>query len=231
MSSRNETPSSVVRNERLTGIAGTILFILIVSQLVITANLHSLLSVHIFVGILLSGPLLIKMCSTGFKFLLYYAGNPAFVKHGAPNIWLRLLAPFLVMMTILVFISGFALTFVGPNHMGIFFTIHAASVALWIPLVIVHIYAHIKRATRITLSDLREKARLRVKGRNARLGTNVAGLVMGAIAAVLMLPFSAPWDHWRISPEMPSPMKLGLFAAVIGIIIAIPLLRSARNQR
>ncbi|MFD1676365.1 hypothetical protein [Alicyclobacillus fodiniaquatilis] len=223
--------SSVVRNERMTAIAGTILFILIVTQLIITANLHALLSVHIFVGVLLSGPIVIKMFSTGFKFVRYYTRNPIFVKSGTPNIWLRLLAPFLVLMTLLVFISGFSLAIIGPTHMGLFFTIHAASVAIWLPLVAVHIYAHIRRATRVTFSDLRQHTSFRVKGRNGRLGINLAGLIMGAIAAMVMIPVSETWDHWRISPGFPIPLTLGLFAAVFGVFIATPLLRGVNKEQ
>ncbi|MFD1676450.1 hypothetical protein [Alicyclobacillus fodiniaquatilis] len=63
------------------------------------------------------------------------------MQNGTPNIWLRLLAPFWVLMTLLVFISGFTLAIVGPTHMGRFFTIHAPSVAIWLPLVAVQIYA------------------------------------------------------------------------------------------
>jgi hypothetical protein len=48
---------------------------------------------------------------------------------------------FLALMMLLVFISGFTLAIVGPTHMGRFFTIHAASVAIWLPLVAVQIYA------------------------------------------------------------------------------------------
>lgn len=218
--------SAVVRNERLTALAGAVLFVLIVTELVITANLHSLISVHIFVGVLLSGPLIVKMCSTGYRFFRFYTRSPSFVQKGPPNIWLRLLAPFLVFITFLVFISGFGLAFVGPTHTGLFFKIHAVSVALWLPLIAVHIYAHIRRVPRLISNDW--NGQLGVSGRNGRLGINIIGLLVGAIAAIIMIPVSAPWHHWRIGHGLPSPLTLGIIAAVFAVLIAIPLLRNAK---
>ncbi|MDQ0189785.1 hypothetical protein JI721_03880 [Alicyclobacillus cycloheptanicus] len=223
-----EKTSSVVRNERVTALAGAILFVLILIELVITANLHSLISVHVFVGVLLSGPLVVKMSSVGYRFFGYYMGSPAFVQKGAPNIWLRLLSPILVIMTILVFVSGFGLAIVGPTHMGLWFKIHAASVALWLPLIAVHIYAHIKRVPGLIASDWRRQFGNQVSGRAGRLGINVIGLAAGAVAALMMIPVSAPWRHWIIHPGLPSPLVLGIIAAVIVILVAIPLLRTTR---
>lgn len=218
---------AVIRNERLTALAGAVLFVLIVTELVITANLHALISVHIFVGVLLSGPLVIKLCSTGYRFARYYAKSPAFVQEGPPNIWLRLLAPVLVFITILVFISGFALAIVGPTHMGLFFKIHAVCVALWIPLIAVHVYAHIRKVPRLIASDWRNQRQKRVSGRAGRLGVNVFGLIVGGIAAIVMIPVSAPWSHWRIGAGLPSPLVLGIVAAVFAVLIAIPIFKKA----
>jgi len=99
----------IERNKRLTATSATVLFVLIIVELVITANLVELISYHIFVGILIAGPLVVKMCSTGHRFFSYYTKSPNFVKAGPPNILLRLLAPFLVFFTVLVMISGFGL--------------------------------------------------------------------------------------------------------------------------
>ncbi|WAH41324.1 hypothetical protein NZD89_24225 [Alicyclobacillus fastidiosus] len=220
----------VVRNERMTALAGAVLFVLIVIELVITANLHELISVHIFVGVLLSGPLIVKMFSTGYRFFRFYTRSAVFVQKGPPNIWLRLLAPFLVIITLLVFISGFGLALVGPTHTGLFFKIHAVSVALWLPLIAVHIYAHIRKVPRLIASDWSKKSEFRVPGRARRLGINSSALVVGLIAAVVMIPVSAPWRHWRISRGLPSPLLLGIIAAVFAVLVAIPLLRNTNKE-
>ncbi|MFB5189930.1 hypothetical protein [Alicyclobacillus fastidiosus] len=228
----NPTPSHtqrrstrVTRNERMTALAGAVLFVLILVELVVTANLHALISVHIFVGMLLFGPLVVKLCSTGYRFYRYYSKSPVFVQKGPPHILLRLLAPVLVFMTIVVLVSGCGLAIVGPNHAGWFLKVHAVSVCLWLPLIAVHILAHIRRASRFIASDWSKRDAKRVSGRAGRLRLNIMGLVTGAIAAVVMIPISAPWDHWHIHPGLPSPLVAGILAAACAILIAIPLFR------
>lgn len=218
------------RNERLTALAGTVLFVVIAAELVITAKLHALISIHIFVGVLLCGPLIVKLCSTGYRFFRYYTNSPVFVQKGVPNIWLRLLAPCLVLLTLLVFVSGFGLAVVGPSHTGLFLKIHAASVALWLPLVAVHVYAHIRRVPRLIANDWSHQRQVQVSGRSARVSINILGLIVGAIAAILMIPVSAPWRHWRIHEGLPSPLVLGIVAAVFAVAIAIPILRKSNIE-
>lgn len=221
--------NAVVRNERMTSMAGIVLFVLIVIELVITANLHELITVHIFVGVLLSGPLVVKMCSTGYRFFRYYSGSSVFVQKGPPNIWLRLLGPLLIFDTILVFVSGFGLALVGPAHMGLYFKVHAASVALWLPLVSVHVYAHIRRAIQAIASDWSSRPKERVSGRSGRLSVNLFALIVGTVAAIFMVPVSAPWNNWRIHSGLPSPLLAGIMASVFAVMIAIPLLRKTNK--
>src|SRR5438270_13586605 len=45
--------SGVIGNERLTALAGAVLLVLILVELVSSANLHALLPIHTFVGVLL----------------------------------------------------------------------------------------------------------------------------------------------------------------------------------
>src|SRR5258708_13183773 len=55
--------SAVVGNERMTAPARAVLLVLILVELVSSAILRTLLSVHVFVGASLSGPLVVKLCS------------------------------------------------------------------------------------------------------------------------------------------------------------------------
>ena len=48
---------AVVGNERMTALAGAVLLVLILVELVSAAILHTLMSIHVFVGVLLAGPL------------------------------------------------------------------------------------------------------------------------------------------------------------------------------
>ncbi|MCM2535323.1 hypothetical protein NDK43_26980 [Neobacillus pocheonensis] len=213
--------SPIERNKRMTAIAGTVLFVLIIVELVITAKLHELISEHIFVGILLSGPLVVKIFSTGYRFFLYYTKSPDFVRAGPPNTLLRLLAPFLVLITILVFISGFGLVLGGHAKKGLFLKIHAVSITLWLPLLAVHIYAYIRKVPGLIANDWTRKSKFRVPGREGRVGINVAALIVSGIAAIIM----TPWNAGGHGHGIPSPLVLGIVAAVIAVLIAIPLLR------
>jgi hypothetical protein len=65
--------AGVIGNERLTALAGALLLALIAAELVTAAYLHALLSLHVFVGVLLAGPLAVKLASTGYRFVGYYA--------------------------------------------------------------------------------------------------------------------------------------------------------------
>ena len=218
----------IERNKRITAIAGTVLFVLIIAELVVTMNLEGLRSQHIFIGVLLAGPLVVKMCSTGYRFFRYYTKSPEYVRSGPPNILLRILAPVLVVITILLFISGFGLAFGGDAYEGLFHTIHEVSVTLWLPLLAVHIYAYIRKATGLIANDWTSKSKYRVPGREGRLGINVAALILSGIAAIILTPWeSEGHGHW----ELPGPFALGIVASVIAILIAIPLLRLTNKKQ
>ena len=84
-----ESRSGVIGNERLTALAGAVLLVLILLELVSSANLHALLPLHIFVGVFLAGPLVVKLGSTGYRFVRYYTKSPAYVRSGPPRLPLR----------------------------------------------------------------------------------------------------------------------------------------------
>src|SRR2546430_993741 len=106
--------SGVVGNERLTALAGAVLLVLILVELVSSANLHALLPMHIFVGVLLAGPLVVKLGSTGYRFLGYYTKSPAHVRSGPPRPPPRGLGPPLLVTTPVVVGSGVGLVGAGP---------------------------------------------------------------------------------------------------------------------
>ena len=217
----------IERNKRVTAIAGIVLFVLIIAELVTTANLRGLKSEHIFVGILLAGPLVVKLYSTGYRFFRYYTKSPQYVRSGPPNIVLRVLAPFLVVITILVFISGFGLVFGGYANEEMFLKIHAVSVFLWLPLLAVHIYAYIRMAAGQIGYDWSGNSKYRVPGREGRLGINVTALILSGIAGIILTPWrSGRQGHW----ELPGPLAFGIVFAIIAFLIAIPLLRLSSKR-
>src|SRR5947209_14031579 len=140
-----ESRSGVVGNERLTALAGAVLLVLILVELVSTANLHALLPIHIFVGVLLAGPLVVKLGSTGYRFLRYYTRSPAYVRSGPPRLPLRLLAPLLLVTTLVVVGSGIGLVVVGPAQSNLLRTLHSLSVLIWLSLLAIHVVTYLSR--------------------------------------------------------------------------------------
>ncbi len=46
-------------------------------------RIRQLISVHLFVGLLLIGPVALKMASTGYRFMRYYSGNRVYRRKGS----------------------------------------------------------------------------------------------------------------------------------------------------
>ncbi len=228
---RDKTQSVVIRNERLTVWAGAIIFLIVIVELVVTANLNQFLSLHIFVGVLLTGPIVVKMSSVGYRFFGYYTKNPDFVEKGPPIFWLRLSAPFLVILTVLVFISGFGLVVVGPAHAGLFKVIHAGSVILWLPLLAIHIWGNFNKVKQSVTGDWRHTVKAQVQDRFRRFRLNTLGLLLGVMAALILYPSSTTWYHVRINHGLPGVLVAGIFAAVVAIVIAKPLLAKESQKK
>ena len=165
--------SAVVGNERLTTLAGAVLLVLIVVELVTTAALHALLSAHVLVGVLLAGPLVVKIGSTGYRFLRYYAGSPAFVRKGPPRLALRVLAPLLLATTLVLIGSGIGLLVTGPAQPGPLLAVHNISALLWLPMIAIHTFAYVWRVPRSLADDWSNLPAEPAPGRGRRLGVNL----------------------------------------------------------
>src|SRR5271156_6514170 len=98
-------------NERLTAVTGAVLIVLLAVIGVTIISISQLLWVHLFVGMLLIGPVVLKLGSTGYRFVRYYTGNPRYRRVGPPPTLLRVIAPIVVLTTIVVLVSGVALLF------------------------------------------------------------------------------------------------------------------------
>src|SRR6266568_2109243 len=220
--------SAVVGNERLTALAGAVLLVLFVVELVTVPNLSTLLSVHVLVGVLLVGPLAVKLGSTGYRFLRYYTGAPAYVRKGPPSLPLRVLAPLLLATTLVVIGSGIGLVVTGPLHPGPLLLVHGMSTLLWLPLIAIHVFAYLRRVPRLVADDWsKSSSRNEHLARGLRLGVNLSALLAGALAAVLVLPIAAPWTTWiTTTGNVPGP-----FLIIAGLLITALALLAARLLR
>ncbi|HKS70418.1 MAG TPA: hypothetical protein VJQ45_08355 [Ktedonobacterales bacterium] len=217
----------MVGNERLTALAGAVLFVLIVVELVTVPNLRALLSVHVVVGVLLAGPLAVKLGSTGYRFVRYYTRSPAYVRRGPPRLALRLLAPLLLALTLVLVGSGIGLVVTGPSRAGPLVFLHGLSTLLWLPLIAIHVFAYVRRVPRLIADDARVQSAAQAPGRGPRFGVNLGVLLLGAIAALLVLPIAAPWIPWiETAGNGPGPFLIiaGMLVTVLALLAARPLI-------
>ena len=177
-------------NERLTGSTAGVLVVLLAVEGATIVALRPLLPVHVFVGVLLIPPIMLKLASTGYRFMRYYTRHPAYQRQGPPRLLLRLLAPFLVASTLALFGTGVALIVQGPRA-GVMLALHKASFIIWFVAMTIHVLAHVLRVPAMVVADWRRPNT--VSGSTVRrallLGSVGAGVVLGIVA----LPLAHPW--------------------------------------
>src|SRR3954447_8656593 len=93
-------------NEILTGAIGAVLTVLLVAEGITIIRIGGLVTVHMFIGLVLIPPVILKLASTGYRFVRYYSGAPTYREKGPPLLALRLLAPVFVATTLGVFATG-----------------------------------------------------------------------------------------------------------------------------
>jgi len=185
-------------NERLTAATGVVLVVLLAALGVTILSIQPLIWWHVLLGMLLIPPVLLKLGSTGWRFLRYYGGAEEYVLRGPPLLGLRLLAPLVVAATLAVFATGVALLVVGPGG-GIVVGLHKASFIVWIAATGVHVLAHVRRVPGLVLADWRRRPvppEETVPGTTWR-GLLLAGtLVAGLVLALATVRYAQPWLHW-----------------------------------
>jgi hypothetical protein len=197
----NVTGGGPAGNEQLTSITGAILLVLLALIGVTIVRIGQLLWLHLFVGLLLIGPVTLKMASTGYRFARYYSHDPAYRRKGPPEILLRLIAPVVVLMTVVVFVSGVVLLFVGPADRGQLVLIHKVSFIVWGVFTAVHVLGHLPhmptslRATRRANPSLPGQQ----SGAAGRWIAIASALVGGLVLAVVLIPDFAAWTGHTVA--------------------------------
>jgi hypothetical protein len=181
-------------NEQLTASIGVILLILLAVLGITILRIGQLISVHLFVGLLLIGPIGMKMASTGYRFARYYTHDRAYRRKGPPSTPLRLIAPLVVLTTVIVFASGVALLFQGPSGRGTLSLIHKVSFFAWLAVTAVHVLCHLPRMP-ASLRAVRRSPQTPgfSPGGAGRWIALIGPLVGGLVLALVLVPDCAPW--------------------------------------
>jgi hypothetical protein len=179
-------------NEILTSATAVVLTGLLVAEGLTIVRMRGLVSAHMFIGMVLIPPVLLKLASTGYRFARYYTGSRAYRALGPPLLALRLLAPLFVATTIGIFVTG-VLLLVAGHKSDTLLEIHKVSFIVWVVLFAVHFLAYVPRVVRSLGADWGAARREAVPGAGLRgmlLAATVGG---GAALAFSLLPAMEAW--------------------------------------
>jgi hypothetical protein len=183
----------VAGNERLTAMTGAVLLVLFAAEGVTILRIHRLLTLHFFFGMLLIGPVALKVASTAYRFARFYTGSAPYVRKGPPAPLMRLLGPLVMATSLAVLGTGVALAVVGPGSDQWLF-LHKATFVLWFGVMTIHVLAYPPRLTRLLLGGQAAGRAASVPGgRGTRWLLLAASLACGLVIAVATLHLSARW--------------------------------------
>jgi hypothetical protein len=155
-------------------------------------SIHRLLFWHFLVGLLLIGPVLLKLGSTGYRFVRYYMGSLPYVHKGPPSPILRVLGPLVVLTSIAVLGTGVILDVAGRNSTWLF--LHKASFVLWFGAMTVHVLYYAPQLPRM-LSARPSGGEPRAAPREGlmRWAILAASLVVGVGVAAVTMRVAGQW--------------------------------------
>jgi hypothetical protein len=183
----------VEANARLTGMTAVLLLILLAIEGYTILRIGKLLTLHVVIGMVLVPPVLLKIGSTTWRFARYYLGAPEYRRKGPPPALLRLLGPFLVVLTLAVLGSGIALLLAPPSARSELLLIHKATFILWIAALAIHVLGHVVDTARLAPKDFYGRTRRQVRGASKRQWALVGALCLGSLLAVVVAPKVGPW--------------------------------------
>ena len=184
----------------MTGLAATVLFLLFAAEGVTVLRVHSLLTPHVVIGMIMVPVVMVKMGSTFWRFLRYYTGDPTYRRKGPPPAFLRLLGPFVVVLTVAVLATGIALLYVPGADRSQWLFLHKATFILWLAAMALHVLGHLLETANLTWSDLSRRSRRQVQGAGAREWLVVSALVLGILLAISVAPRVQGWHQVPTGP-------------------------------
>lgn len=193
------TGEDTAGNERLTAATGILLVVLLAVIGVTLLRLRSLISVHLFIGLVLVPIVGLKLASTGYRFMRYYTASPAYRKRGAPPILLRLSAPIVVATTLAVLATGVALLLGGPGSSSTLRLLHKASFIVWVGFMALHVLGHLPDIQKTFLTRRGERVEYNrlAAGRSGRTISLVGALVAGVVLAIVLIPHFGAWSSFE----------------------------------
>src|SRR5579859_765847 len=195
------TDEGVVGNGRLTSVNGMVLLILLAVEGFTILGVRQMITLHIYLGILLVGPILLKCVSTMYRFARYYAGAGAYVRKGAPALALRITGPVVIVTSLTVLGTGIALIYTGPQHRQPWLTLHKASFIIWVVAMTVHVLGHVVEASLTTWHELQRTSDRGARQRRLRTIAITVSLVAGVGLATGLMPSAHAWTSGHLERQ------------------------------
>jgi hypothetical protein len=183
-------------NEWLTTANGILLIVLLAVLGLTIVRIGQLIWLHLFLGLLLLGPVALKLGSTGYRFMRYYTRNPRYVDRGPPVWALRAIAPVVVATTVVVFATGIVLLFRSPHDKGPWLSLHKVSFIVWLVFTALHVLGHLPKLgglLRVPRSRSRAPALAGGDGAAGRWIALAGAIVAGVVLAIVLIPHFGVW--------------------------------------
>lgn len=189
-------------NARLTAWVGLVLLVLFAAEGVTLLSVHQLLGWHIVLGALAIGPVALKLASTGWRMVAYYAGVARYRLGGPPPLVYRLLGPLVVLTSAAVLATGVLLLLLGDQRSRAAMAtiagfrvdalfLHQASFVIWCAAMTLHVLGRTIPALRTAQRSLhRPRA---VDGMALRLVSVVLAIAVGAGLATWLVGHEGGW--------------------------------------
>jgi hypothetical protein len=172
-------------NERLTAMTGSVLLVLFAAECLTLLELGNLLTLHVFLGMALLGPVGLKIGSTLWRFTRYYTGSAPYVRKGPPAPLQRVTGPFVIVTTVAVLGTGIMLIVEGNGPGGwSWISLHRLSFLAWAAVMVIHLASYVPKLPGI-LSGQAYHARHLLAARATRWL-----LLCGSLAAGLAIAFA-----------------------------------------
>jgi hypothetical protein len=185
-------------NERLTAAVGLLVLApVLVEVATVLLGVHTFMSLHVFVGLALIPAVLLKMASTGWRFVRYYTRSREYRAQGPPQIAMRLLAPVFVAATVVLFGSGVAMGLLHGHALQTARRLHGPASVIWLVLLGLHVLVYLGRAWRTTAQDALPAQRKTVRGTTARAYALSTVVVCGLMLGGATVPAQHRWVDLR----------------------------------
>jgi len=199
---RTDADVGVEGNSRLTSMTGMVLLVLLAVEGFTVLSVRQMITLHVYLGGLLLGQIMLKCATTTYRFVRYYRGSEPYVRKGPPHVILRVLGPVVIVSTLALLGTGIGLIATGPDHREPLLTLHQASFVIWFGAMAIHVLGHTVAAGADIVREYRSARSSPVaRRRSLRLLAVGLSIVAGVGVASALLPSAHSWTSGQFQRD------------------------------